>query len=200
MVGPVLTGNRPEAVPRRLRPLAVGDEVFRIDRLHPRPNRMPAGRPNAFLPTEPSHLLMQGVDARLLPSPVKGLDRLVDQRLDGGGQATCAQWRPSRAIDQRTRHRAGPVGPQELIEPRAPDPELSARLQYDRAAKPFLAGQPAKHDRSGHRLIPGGFIHCCLIARVRHGETSPPSNSTRIPALATRIPVIRLESNNELRT
>jgi hypothetical protein len=53
-------GSRPEAVPRR-RPLLVRDEVSRIDCLHPRPDRMPAGRPNALLPTEPSDHLMQGV-------------------------------------------------------------------------------------------------------------------------------------------
>jgi hypothetical protein len=92
--------------------------------------------------------------------------------------ATRARSGSRRAVDRRARHRAGPVDPQKLIEPRASDHELSAGLQYDRAAEPFLDSQPTKHGRPGHRLLPGGLIHRRDVARVRHGEASSPSNSS----------------------
>ena len=110
--------------------------------------------------------------------PVKGLDRLVDQRLDGGGKATRARARPRRSIDHGTRHRTGPVSPQKLIEPRPPDPKFPARLHDLRAIEPLLAGQSTQHEFPRHRPHSRRPRPPWFVASVRHREASPPSNST----------------------
>lgn len=168
VAGRITFRHRTEAIAGDLRAFPCSRELLWVEAFDPRPDRVPAGRSEVLVPAEPTHLLVQGADARFLPGRVGGPDRRRDDRFDLLRESTRTWPRSWRPRQERARHGPGPIAVQELVEPSPSQPERPAGERDVAAAEMVGRGQRPDHSLPGYRLRPGSRVRQRCVAPSIH--------------------------------